>query len=78
MIEIISYIGVALIISLIFICINELYRDKNMELQFKINNLKKDYDELYLDKINKLKEENIDLKKYKTLYELEISNKKRK
>ena len=49
-----------------------------MELQFKINNLKKDYDELYLDKINKLKEENIDLKKYKTLYELEISNKKRK
>ena len=76
--EIISYIGVALIVSLIFICINELYRDKNMELQFKINNLKKDYDELYLDKINKLKEENIDLKKYKTLYELEISNKKRK
>ena len=76
--ELINYIGVAIIISLIFISINGIYRDRNIELQLKLSNLKKEYDELYKEKINILKKENIDLKKYKTLYELELSKHKRK
>ena len=75
--ELLNYIGVSIIISLIFISINGMYRDKNLELQIKLSNLKKEYDELYKEKIDKLNKENNELKKYKTLYELEVSNHKK-
>ena len=76
--EFLAYLGVAIIISLIFVTIINLLRDKNMELQIELASLKSEYDEKYEEKYQKLKEENVDLKKYKTLYELEVSNRKGK
>lgn len=76
--DILTYLIVALIISLIFISIISVHRDRNMDLQMRLSSLKAEYDERYKERINGLVNENIELKKYKTLYELEISNKRRK
>lgn len=76
--EFLAYLGVAIVVSLVFVVIINLYRDKNMDLQLRLSSLKDEYDEKYKEKYDKLKAENMELKKYKTLYELEVANRKKK
>ncbi len=75
--DFLSYVGVGLIISLIFIVITMIQRDRYVELQVKLSLLKDEYEEKYKEKYNRLIDENIELKKYKTLYELECSKRKK-
>ena len=69
-----AFVGGLLILSLIYICIINVIRDKNKDLEIELLMLKEKYDNEYKDKYNRLIEENRELKKYKTIYE--FSNKK--
>ena len=69
-----GFVGGLLILSLIYICIINVIRDKNKDLEIELLMLKEKYDNEYKDKYNRLIEENRELKKYKTIYE--FSNKK--
>ena len=74
-----EYLVLALFIAIIivFFVLFIIYRDRVVELQLVINNLKSIYDDKYLERIKRLEEENLELKKYKSLYELNNIKKKK-
>ncbi len=79
--DFLGYIGLSIVLSIIYIAIIELHRDRNIDLQIKMELLKSDYEEKFKEKYKDLIKENKELHNYKTLYELtkiQENNKKRK
>lgn len=76
--EFLGYIVVAIVLSIIYIAIIQLHRDRNIDLQIKMESLKSDYEEKFEEKYKDLIKENSELQKYKTLYELKTARSKKK
>ena len=79
--EFLGYIGLAIVLSIIYIAIIQLHRDRNIDLQIRIESLKSDYsdyEEKFEEKYKNLIKENSELQKYKTLYELKQARRKGK
>lgn len=76
--EFLGHIWLVIVLSIIYIAIIQLHRDRNIDLQIKMESLKPDYEEKFKGKYKDLIKENGELQKYKTLYKLKtVRSKKR-